>query len=67
MAWPNKQQAIIWTNDDLLYWGIYASVDLIVFNWTDDSLNEYMQRILEIFTNRENEVRIALVSARIAP
>ena len=30
---PNRQQAIIWTNDGLVYWGIYASL----------GLNEYLQ------------------------
>ena len=25
---PNRRQAIIWTNDGLVYWRIYASVGL---------------------------------------
>ena len=43
------QQDIIWTNDDLLYWCIYVSLNLNDFtNWpmynTDDSLNKrYIQ------------------------
>ena len=28
MAWRKKRQAIIWTNDDLVYWGVYVSFDL---------------------------------------
>ena len=34
MAWcPIRWKAIIWTNDDLAYWRIYASLDLNELNW----------------------------------
>ena len=36
---PNRQHAMIWTNDNLLYWHIYASLSLN--DLTRPWLNEY--------------------------
>ena len=30
---PNRQQAIIWTNNDLVHWGLYASIGLSELSW----------------------------------
>ena len=35
---PNRQQAIIWTNADLIHWGIFAALDGDrLSNWSLDS------------------------------
>ena len=38
---PNRRQAIIWTNDDIVFWRIYASLGLNEWNHSLTAVNMY--------------------------
>ena len=46
MVWRRKRQGIIWTNDGLVYWRIFASLGLVEFN---DSIHFRLCKSMKIW------------------
>ena len=45
---PNRRQAIIWTNDGLIYWNIYVSLNELKKVYKDSSDHERQLRHIRI-------------------
>ena len=42
---PNRRQAFIWTNDDIVYWRIYASLDFSELRWSVFHANAFWELV----------------------
>ena len=61
---PNRHQAIIWTNADLIYWRIYAPLDLdklimhIILHNVNESNLLFIQRYIYIYIYIHTKISI---------
>ena len=52
---PNRRQAIIWANDSIVYWRIYASLSIDELQWISHGI---MCQQRSIFCNQDGRIRL---------